>query len=78
VLPTELNADCLAGTWLAWDAAHNNLTPADTQQVLDAALAVGDFDFMSPQHHGTPEQRRDAVMTGLKSGSPPACDVYLG
>jgi predicted metalloprotease len=73
----ELNADCLAGTWAKWADAQGRLDAGDIQEALDAALAVGDFDFLSSQHHGTPEERRDALMTGLRSGRPPACDPYL-
>jgi predicted metalloprotease len=76
-LPTELNADCLAGTWARWAYGQGRLDPGDVQEALDAALAVGDFEFLSPQHHGTPSERRDAVLTGLRSGSPRACDGYL-
>jgi predicted metalloprotease len=76
-LPTELNADCLAGTWTRWEYGRGDVTDADVQEVLDAASAVGDFDFTNPQHHGTPQERRDALMTGLRSGSPSSCDVYL-
>ena len=76
-MPTELNADCLAGTWLAWDYGQGKATTADEQQVLDAAMAVGDFEYTNPDHHGTPEQRRDAVKTGMDSGKPSACDKYL-
>jgi predicted metalloprotease len=76
-LPTELDADCLAGTWARWDDARGGLDPGDVQEALDTALAVGDFDFLSPQHHGTPQQRRDALLTGLRSGRPSACDGYL-
>lgn len=76
-LPTELNADCLAGTWARWDDAQGKLDSGDIQEALDAALAVGDFDLLSPQHHGTPQERRDALLTGLRSGSPSACDRYL-
>jgi predicted metalloprotease len=76
-LPVELNADCLAGTWARWDYGQGKLDPTDIQEALDTALAVGDFDFLSPQHHGTPQERRDALLTGLRSGSPPACDRYL-
>jgi predicted metalloprotease len=76
-LPTELNADCLAGTWARWDYGKGRLDPGDAQEGLDAALAVGDFDLLSPQHHGTPQERRDALQTGLNSDSPSACDRYL-
>ena len=76
-LPTELNADCLAGTWMAWDYAQGNASSADEQQLVDAAQAAGDFEFTNPDHHGTPDQRRDAVLRGVRSGDPSACDVYL-
>jgi predicted metalloprotease len=76
-LPTELNADCLAGTWVGWADGQGQLAPSDVQEALDAALAVGDFDLLSPQHHGTPQERRDALLTGVRSGSPQACNRYL-
>lgn len=76
-LPTELNADCLAGTWTRWEYGKGKVTDAQVGQVLSAALAVGDFDFFSPQHHGTPQERRDAVLTGFEDGHPAACDQYL-
>jgi predicted metalloprotease len=76
-LPIELNADCLAGTWTRSEYGQGRLDPGDVQEALDAALAVGDFDFLSPQHHGTPRERRDALLTGVRSGSPQACDRYL-
>jgi predicted metalloprotease len=76
-LPTELNADCLAGTWARWAYGKGQLDAGDAQEGLDAALAVGDFDILSPQHHGTPQERRDALQTGLRSDSPSACDSYL-
>jgi predicted metalloprotease len=76
-LPTELNADCLAGTWARWDYGKGRLDPADAQEGLDAALAAGDFDLLNPQHHGTPQERRDALQKGLNSDNPSACDSYL-
>jgi predicted metalloprotease len=75
--PTELNADCVAGSWTRWEYGQGKVSPADVQEVLDAALAVGDFEFLSPDHHGTPQERRDAVLTGLRSDNPSGCDVYL-
>jgi predicted metalloprotease len=76
-LPTELNADCLAGTWAKWAYGQGRLDPGDTQEALDAALAVGDFDYLNPQHHGTPQERHDALQTGLTEGTVSACDQYL-
>jgi predicted metalloprotease len=76
-LPVELNADCLAGTWIRWAYGKGSLDSSAIQQALDAALAVGDFEYSSAQHHGTPEERRDAVLTGLGSDGTAACDQYL-
>ena len=76
-LPIELNADCLAGTWAHWANDQGRLDPGDIEEALDAALAVGDFDFFNPQHHGTPLERRDALLTGFRGGTPQACDQYL-
>jgi predicted metalloprotease len=76
-LPTELNADCLAGTWAKWAFGKGGLTDADVQEALDTALAVGDFDYLSPQHHGTPQERHDALLTGLQNGTTKSCDQYL-
>jgi uncharacterized protein len=79
-LPTmafELQADCYAGNWAKSAYQHGQLQDGDVQEALDAALAVGDFDAGSPQHHGTPQQREDAWYTGFQSGSPSACDAYL-
>jgi predicted metalloprotease len=76
-MPTELNADCLAGTYARWDYAQGGLDASGVQQALDAALAVGDFQFLSPQHHGTPQERRDAVLTGFRDGATSACNSYL-
>jgi hypothetical protein len=76
--PIELNADCLAGTWARWADDQGQLKPGDFQEALDAALAVGDFDFFNVQHHGTPLERRDALLTGFRGGTPQACNGYLG
>jgi predicted metalloprotease len=75
--PTELNADCLAGTWARWDSDQGRMQPGDLEEALNAALAVGDFDFFNPQHHGTPLERRDALQTGFRGGTPQSCDGYL-
>lgn len=39
--------------------------------------AAGDFDVGNAQHHGTPTERRDALLAGFDSGDPSACQRYL-
>jgi uncharacterized protein len=77
-LPTvalELQADCYAGAWANSTDQEDRLEDGDVQEALDAALAVGDFDTANPGHHGTPEQRRAAWLSGFESGDPSACSV---
>ena len=44
---------------------------------MSTALAVGDFEFASAGHHGTPEQRRDAWLLGFRTGEPSECSRYV-
>jgi uncharacterized protein len=77
-LPTiafELQADCYAGAWANSAYREDRLEDGDVQEALDAALAVGDFDTANPGHHGTPEQRREAWLTGFESGDLGACSL---
>jgi uncharacterized protein len=53
------------------------LDDGDIQEAMDTALAVGDFDFGNAQHHGTPEQRLEAWVTGFKSGDPSDCGRFV-
>src|SRR4051794_38692536 len=73
----ELQADCYAGSWAKSVSDDGRLEDGDTQEALDAALAVGDFDTSDPGHHGTPEQREQAWKHGFDSGDPAACGTYL-
>ena len=41
------------------------------------ALAVGDFDVGNKQHHGTPAERRDALLAGFETGDPATCNQYV-
>jgi hypothetical protein len=75
--PYELQADCLAGTWAHSVYEEGLLGPGDLQEATNAALAVGDFDFGNAQHHGTPQQRRAALLTGYDSGEPAQCDRFV-
>jgi uncharacterized protein len=71
----ELQADCYAGAWAHSAAQEDRVSDEDVQEALDAALAVGDFDTANPGHHGTPEQRREAWLSGFESGDPAACNL---
>jgi uncharacterized protein len=75
--PYELQADCLAGTWAYSVFAEGDLQPGDLEEATTAALAVGDFDVGNAQHHGTPTERRDALLRGFESGDPSICQRYL-
>jgi predicted metalloprotease len=75
--PFELQADCLAGTWAHSVYEEGLLKPGDLEEATNAALAVGDFDFANAQHHGTPIERRDALLAGYRGGDPSTCSRYL-
>ena len=75
--PYELQADCLAGTWANSVYEQGQLEPGDLEEATNAALAVGDFDVGNAQHHGTPQERRAALLTGYRSGEPAACARFL-
>jgi predicted metalloprotease len=74
-MPLELQADCYAGAWANSAYEQNRVDDDDVQEALDAALAVGDFDTANPGHHGTPEQRREAWLSGFESGDPSTCSL---
>jgi predicted metalloprotease len=75
--PFELQADCLAGTWAYSVYAEGALQPGDLEEATRAALAVGDFDVGNAQHHGTPAERRDALLAGFESGDPATCNQFI-
>ena len=74
--PIELQADCMAGSWGNSVYAEGRLEPGDIDEAVSTAVAVGDFDVSDRNHHGTPEERRDAWLTGFKSGDPSVCSRY--
>ena len=75
--PFELQADCMAGLWANSVYEQGLLEPGDLEEALGAALAVGDFEVGSEQHHGTPPERRDALLTGYESGEPSVCRRFV-
>ena len=75
--PFELQADCLAGSWAYSVYAEGALQPGDLEEATRAALAVGDFDVGNKQHHGTPPERRDALLSGFDTGDPATCNRFI-
>ena len=75
--PFELQADCLAGTWAHSVYEEGLLQPGDLEEATNAALAVGDFDVGNAQHHGTPQERRGALLAGYETGEPARCNAFV-
>jgi predicted metalloprotease len=75
--PFELQADCLAGAWGNSVYKEGLLEPGDVEEAINTALAVGDFDVGNERHHGTPEERRDALLVGYRSGEPAQCNRFV-
>ena len=75
--PFELQADCMAGAWGSSVFAEGRLKPGDIDEAVGTALAVGDFDVSSANHHGTPEERRAAWLAGFNSADPSACGRFV-
>jgi predicted metalloprotease len=84
----ELQADCFAGVWANRTRAPDGrsmLEPGDVQEGMRAAAAIGDDRLarsagrsVSPESftHGTSEQRRHWLETGLESGMTESCDTF--
>ncbi len=73
----QLQADCMAGTWGNSVYRQGKLDPGDVEEALSTAQAVGDFEVRDQQHHGTPDERREAWLRGYRSGDPSVCTAYL-
>jgi predicted metalloprotease len=78
VEPLELQADCMAGLWGNSVYRAGKVKPGDVEEAISTALAAGDFEANSPQHHGTPQQRRAAWLLGYRSGDPRRCQDATG
>jgi hypothetical protein len=62
VRPLELHADYLAGYYLA--LRKSDRPDIDVQTVASVFSGMGDTNFNSPQHHGTPAERSAALSAG--------------
>jgi len=76
VKPFELQADCMAGAWGNSVYQEGKLEPGDVEEALSTAKAVGDFEYLSTRHHGTPDERRAAWLRGYSSGDPSECAAF--
>lgn len=59
----ELFADYMAGTFLRY---RSILVGTNTEAVLYSFFSKGDSEFNNPDHHGTANERLDAVVSGYR------------
>ncbi len=74
----ELEADCMAGAFLAWEIDEGNLTDDDFFVVLELVGNLGDPEGTSmsdPQAHGLGSQRVAMVLRGFYNGVE-ACGTF--
>lgn len=68
----ELIADCFAGVWMASTYYDGLLQLGDYDEAVAALESIGDT-FASDDPHGTPEQRKAALLTGYNGIDPITC-----
>lgn len=81
----ELQADCFAGVWANSLLGEGVFEPGELEEAMDAAEAVGDDRIQesiqgstNPESwtHGSSEQRRQWLTTGIETGDPGTCDTF--
>jgi hypothetical protein len=70
----ELHADYLAGYYLGLKRLRSG--DIDIKAFLDSLYLKGDTHFYSPGHHGTPSERKDAMLEGYKMGLTHNLDIH--
>ena len=73
----ELQADCMAGLWGNAVYREGRYDDRDVEEAISTAQAAGDFDYGNAQHHGTPDERREAWLAGFRTGDPAACRRFV-
>lgn len=66
----ELQADALAGWYIGKRAKFVNSAgiPINSELMMQSFYSKGDYQFNSPQHHGTPRERLKYFADGLNLG----------
>lgn len=72
----ELHADYLAGYYLGLKRLRTNDSDIDIKAFLDSLYLKGDTHFYSRGHHGTPSERKDAMLAGYKMGLTRNIDIH--
>ena len=62
----ELQADALAGWYMV---RRSYFVPTELGEALDGFFRMGDTNFQSPGHHGTPDERRAAIRWGMENAA---------
>lgn len=62
----ELQADFMAGWYTGLRALQQGGMGVNFREIAAKMFAIGDFNFKSPSHHGTPQQRLQAYSAGLQ------------
>jgi hypothetical protein len=73
----ELQADYMAGWYMKKRDLLSGWSGVSVLQTMQGFYATGDYDFNSPQHHGTPQERARAVLLGVRDGNGTAFDAYV-
>ncbi len=71
IVVLELQADCLAGTFFAVSEELGILEPGDLKEATITAMMTGDHNYEHTNHHGTPQQRGRAFLSGFNN--PQSC-----
>lgn len=64
----ELHADYLAGYYIGYQYAIELANERDADTFFDVFFSLGDDDFFSEDHHGSPSQRKRASIAGWNKG----------
>jgi predicted metalloprotease len=75
VMRAELQADCWAGVWAHDAKGRGRLQSGDMAGAGQALYSMGDYNYNSPTHHGTPAQRERELRIGYRNGNPAQCDL---